>query len=89
MRHLVLESLLSFARAIFGRKKFPVPNKTDLTEKGRCTVQDEVFHVRQAEAYLKGRWDVWDPKITTPPGLCVRSCIAKKLFSPVYSLQKS
>lgn len=21
--------------------------------------------------YLQGRWDVWHPKITTPPGLCV------------------
>lgn len=32
-------------------------------------VQDEVFHARQAEAYIDGKWLVWDPKITTPPGL--------------------
>ncbi|KAI9839314.1 MAG: hypothetical protein M1819_003309 [Sarea resinae] len=32
---------------------------------------DEVFHVRQAQAYCDQRWDVWDPKITTPPGLYV------------------
>ncbi|KAK4610058.1 Dol-P-Glc:Glc(2)Man(9)GlcNAc(2)-PP-Dol alpha-1,2-glucosyltransferase [Fulvia fulva] len=30
---------------------------------------DEVFHVRQAQHYCQGHWDVWDPKITTPPGL--------------------
>ncbi|KAI9756782.1 MAG: hypothetical protein M4579_003699 [Chaenotheca gracillima] len=34
---------------------------------------DEQFHVRQAQAYCAGRWDVWDPKITTPPGLYVFS----------------
>ena len=33
--------------------------------------QDEVFHVGQAQAYLRGRWDIWDPKLTTPPGLWV------------------
>ncbi|EMC97731.1 glycosyltransferase family 59 protein [Baudoinia panamericana UAMH 10762] len=30
---------------------------------------DEVFHVRQAQSYCNGRFDIWDPKITTPPGL--------------------
>ncbi|EFR00010.1 hypothetical protein MGYG_03017 [Nannizzia gypsea CBS 118893] len=30
---------------------------------------DEVFHVRQAQAYWDHRWQQWDPKITTPPGL--------------------
>ncbi|KAI9882311.1 MAG: autophagy- protein 2 [Watsoniomyces obsoletus] len=30
---------------------------------------DEVFHIRQAQAYCAGKWHVWDPKITTPPGL--------------------
>lgn len=30
---------------------------------------DEVFHVRQAQAYWEHRWRQWDPKITTPPGL--------------------
>ena len=32
---------------------------------------DEVFHVRQAQAYWAGNWTTWDPKITTPPGLYV------------------
>jgi alpha-1,2-glucosyltransferase len=31
--------------------------------------QDEVFHIPQAQAYCAGRYDVWDPKLTTPPGL--------------------
>ncbi|EEQ85527.1 alpha-1,2 glucosyltransferase alg10 [Blastomyces dermatitidis ER-3] len=30
---------------------------------------DEVFHVRQAQAYWAHRWRQWDPKITTPPGI--------------------
>ncbi|TVY88273.1 Dol-P-Glc:Glc(2)Man(9)GlcNAc(2)-PP-Dol alpha-1,2-glucosyltransferase, partial [Lachnellula willkommii] len=30
---------------------------------------DEVFHVPQALAYCEGRYGVWDPKLTTPPGL--------------------
>ncbi|KAF2461700.1 DIE2/ALG10 family-domain-containing protein [Lineolata rhizophorae] len=30
---------------------------------------DEVFHIGQAQAYCAGRFDQWDPKITTPPGL--------------------
>ena len=32
-------------------------------------IQDEVFHIPQAQAYCAGRYDVWDPKLTTPPGL--------------------
>ncbi|GAM87218.1 hypothetical protein ANO11243_052400 [Dothideomycetidae sp. 11243] len=30
---------------------------------------DEVFHVRQAQKYIDGKYLEWDPKITTPPGL--------------------
>ncbi|PGH12874.1 hypothetical protein AJ79_03974 [Helicocarpus griseus UAMH5409] len=36
---------------------------------------DEVFHVRQAQAYWAHRWRQWDPKITTPPGLYLCSYI--------------
>ncbi|KAI1001832.1 hypothetical protein K3495_g6372 [Podosphaera aphanis] len=32
---------------------------------------DEVFHIPQAQAYCDHKYDVWDPKITTPPGLYV------------------
>ena len=31
--------------------------------------QDEPFHVPQAQAYCRGDYWAWDPKITTPPGL--------------------
>lgn len=31
--------------------------------------QDEPFHVAQTQAYCRGEWSSWDPKITTPPGL--------------------
>ena len=39
----------------------------------RSRNQDEVFHVGQAQAYLHGQWHIWDPKLTTPPGLWVPS----------------
>lgn len=32
---------------------------------------DEVFHIRQAQAYCHGNYTIWDPKITTPPALYV------------------
>ncbi|KAI0757334.1 glucosyltransferase [Daedaleopsis nitida] len=41
---------------------------------------DEPFHVPQAQAYCKGDFWQWDPKITTPPGLYVLSLILKKIF---------
>jgi len=31
--------------------------------------QDEIFHVPQAQKYCEGKFQSWDPKITTPPGL--------------------
>lgn len=39
---------------------------------------DEVFHIGQAQAYLRGQWHVWDPKLTTPPGLYLASWILLK-----------
>ncbi|KAK0554215.1 glucosyltransferase [Tilletia horrida] len=30
---------------------------------------DEIFHIPQAQAYCQGKWAVWDPKLTTPPGV--------------------
>lgn len=32
---------------------------------------DEFFHIPQAQKYCELRWDEWDDKITTPPGLYV------------------
>ncbi|KAF8851649.1 hypothetical protein BDZ45DRAFT_717315 [Acephala macrosclerotiorum] len=41
---------------------------------------DEVFHIPQAQAYCVGVYDVWDPKLTTPPGLYVFATLFSKLF---------
>ncbi|KAI8916669.1 alpha-1,2-glucosyltransferase ALG10-A-like protein [Powellomyces hirtus] len=40
---------------------------------------DEIFHVRQAQTYCNGNYHIWDPKITTPPGLYVTSTILSKV----------
>lgn len=32
-------------------------------------VQDEIFHIPQAQRYCRGNFRSWDPMITTPPGL--------------------
>jgi len=44
---------------------------------------DEVFHIRQAQAYWAGKWTTWDPKITTPPGLYLWSYSLARLFRAV------
>ncbi|KZS96161.1 glucosyltransferase [Sistotremastrum niveocremeum HHB9708] len=41
---------------------------------------DEPFHIPQAQAYCRGEWTSWDPKITTPPGLYLLSLVLQKLF---------
>ncbi|KAF5377620.1 hypothetical protein D9615_005107 [Tricholomella constricta] len=41
---------------------------------------DEPFHVPQAQAYCRGDFLTWDPKITTPPGLYVMSVLLKRVF---------
>lgn len=43
---------------------------------------DEVFHIRQAQAYWGGNWTTWDPKITTPPGLYLASIFSLKVLEP-------
>ncbi|XMA16201.1 hypothetical protein WAI453_008992 [Rhynchosporium graminicola] len=40
---------------------------------------DEIFHIPQAQAYCKERYDIWDPKLTTPPGLYIVSTLYAKL----------
>ncbi|ETM44040.1 hypothetical protein, variant 3 [Phytophthora nicotianae] len=43
---------------------------------------DEIFHIPQAQKYCKGRFDEWDPKITTFPGLYLASTLyAKAAFT--------
>jgi hypothetical protein len=44
-------------------------------------IQDEVFHIPQAQAYCKGRWGHWDDKITTPPGLYVLGPVLRRYVS--------
>ncbi|KAF8078328.1 glucosyltransferase [Lyophyllum atratum] len=41
---------------------------------------DEPFHIPQAQAYCRGEFSTWDPKITTPPGLYVMSLLLKRVF---------
>ncbi|CZR62578.1 related to alpha-1,2 glucosyltransferase/transcriptional activator [Phialocephala subalpina] len=41
---------------------------------------DEVFHIPQSQAYCVGAYDIWDPKLTTPPGLYVFATLFSKLF---------
>lgn len=36
---------------------------------GLTALQDEIFHIPQAQAYCKHEYRTWDPKLTTPPGL--------------------
>ncbi|KAI9714427.1 MAG: glucosyltransferase [Bogoriella megaspora] len=45
------------------------------------SVADEVFHVRQAQVYCEGKYGIWDPKITTPPGLYLLSAAISSVFS--------
>ncbi|KAK2881778.1 hypothetical protein FQN49_000445 [Arthroderma sp. PD_2] len=45
---------------------------------------DEVFHVRQAQAYWDHRWRQWDPKITTPPGLYLVSYVIAATSSMLF-----
>jgi len=41
---------------------------------------DEPFHIPQAQAYCRGEYETWDPKITTPPGLYLLSLFLKRVF---------
>ncbi|KAK3398401.1 DIE2/ALG10 family-domain-containing protein [Sordaria brevicollis] len=41
---------------------------------------DEVFHIPQAQVYCQGRYQEWDDKITTPPGLYLLSVGWHKLM---------
>lgn len=41
---------------------------------------DEPFHIPQAQAYCRGEFLSWDPKITTPPGLYIMSLLLKRVF---------
>lgn len=43
-------------------------------------VQDELFHIPQAQRYCLGKYSLWDPKITTFPGLYLYSSLPPLLL---------
>ena len=47
---------------------------------GEVPYMDEIFHVRQAQAYCRGEYGVWDPKITTYPGVYLLSSGLHRLW---------
>ncbi|RDL33740.1 uncharacterized protein BP5553_08108 [Venustampulla echinocandica] len=53
---------------------------------------DEVFHIPQAQAYCRAAYEVWDPKLTTPPGLYAFSTVWIKTLGygvcSVYNLRR-
>eukprot|EP00466_Bigelowiella_natans_P010004 jgi/Bigna1/55682/estExt_Genewise1Plus.C_670046 len=42
---------------------------------------DEIFHVKQTQAYCDERFHEWDEKITTPPGLYIVNYVLAKAMS--------
>uniref|UniRef100_A0A182SS52 Dol-P-Glc:Glc(2)Man(9)GlcNAc(2)-PP-Dol alpha-1,2-glucosyltransferase n=1 Tax=Anopheles maculatus TaxID=74869 RepID=A0A182SS52_9DIPT len=52
-------------------------------------VIDEEFHLRQGDHYCHGRFQVWDPKITTFPGLYLASALVLRPLEAcsVYNLR--
>jgi alpha-1,2-glucosyltransferase len=44
-------------------------------------LQDEIFHIPQAQRYCKGHFDYYDAKLTTPPGLYIISVGFAKVFA--------
>ncbi|KAM5347913.1 hypothetical protein ACJ41O_007737 [Fusarium nematophilum] len=47
---------------------------------------DEIFHIPQAQKYCEGRFQEWDDKITTPPGLYLVSLLIPGVVRPSGSL---
>ncbi|KAH7150424.1 DIE2/ALG10 family-domain-containing protein [Dactylonectria estremocensis] len=46
---------------------------------------DEIFHIPQAQKYCEGRFQEWDDKITTPPGLYLLSLLVPGVVKPGFS----
>ncbi|PVH83256.1 glycosyltransferase family 59 protein [Cadophora sp. DSE1049] len=62
--------------ALYGLAKFWLSQVTKVV---REPYLDEVFHIPQAQAYCNGRYNVWDPKLTTPPGLYIFSTLYARI----------
>ncbi|QPG77067.1 hypothetical protein FOA43_004465 [Brettanomyces nanus] len=63
-----LEGLLDLVSTTLGVIPLRIFNQ-DTSQVVNYPFIDEIFHVRQAQAFCEGDWSYWDPKITTPPGL--------------------
>lgn len=50
---------------------------------------DEIFHIPQAQHYCKGNFKIWDPMITTPPGLYYLSLLQISSLFPATFYAKS
>ncbi|KAI5948695.1 ALG10 [Candida theae] len=49
---------------------------------------DEIFHLRQCQTYCAYKFDQWDNKITTPPGLYILGFVYSKLIEVITGLPK-
>ncbi|KAJ1890986.1 glucosyltransferase [Kickxella alabastrina] len=47
---------------------------------------DEIFHIPQAQHYCQGNFHVWDPKLTTPPGLYLFSTLLNRILGHLCSV---
>ncbi|KAK2626349.1 hypothetical protein QTJ16_004611 [Diplocarpon rosae] len=68
-------SVLVAYTALYGLANFWFSH---VTKNVRGPYLDEVFHIPQAQAYCHGRYDAWDPKLTTPPGLYIFASVYAK-----------
>ncbi len=48
-----------------------------------------MFHISQAKAFCNGRFTLWDPMITTPPGLYLLSAFFSQFAEKLFSFQLS
>lgn len=48
---------------------------------------DEIFHLRQCQTYCAYRFDKWDNKITTPPGLYILGFMYSKILELLTGIQ--
>lgn len=45
--------------------------------RAKAPIQDELFHIPQAQRYCASDFHTWDPKLTTPPGLYAFSLLLR------------
>ncbi|PVV02849.1 hypothetical protein BB560_002688 [Smittium megazygosporum] len=72
-----MDTCMKFAFAVFSALGLIVLLKTN--KQVPLPYMDEIFHVSQVQAYCKGNFSHWDPKLTTPPGLYIVSLLFAKV----------